>query len=306
MRVQTKVVLQDDDGEKFFGEGPARLLRHVEQTGSVLQASKAMAMAYSKAVKILNNAEDALGFPLLVRTAGGASGGGSCLTEAGRIWLERYESFRDACRAADEALFRQHFPRLRSGLVIMASGLGKRFGGNKLLAEFDGKPLAAYIAEATEGLFAERAAATRSPETAALFEKYGIGTVLHDLPGRNDTVRLGLMKVTENRTLDGCLFCPADQPLLKRETLKRLLAFAENEPGRIWRPEADGQPGSPVWFPAVLFHELLALPENTGGSAVIRRYPGLVRTFRVEDPSELSDVDTQEDLKRLETVRRSG
>ena len=48
----------------------------------------------------------------------------------------------------------QPFGRL--GCVIMASGVGRRFGGNKLMADFQGKPLLQYALEATEGIFARR------------------------------------------------------------------------------------------------------------------------------------------------------
>ena len=54
----------------------------------------------------------------------------------------------------------------------MASGLAKRFGSNKLLAEFDGKPLLCRAFAVTEGL--HRVVVTRSTEMQALCEKYGI------------------------------------------------------------------------------------------------------------------------------------
>ena len=295
MKVGTKVTFYDEQGEKFFGEGPARLMRGVEKTGSLLQAAKSMEMAYSKAVRLMQNAEKALGFPLLIRTTGGASGGGSRLTEEGRAWLLRYEAYRDACISANEALFRQYFPAFSSGCVIMASGLGTRFGGNKLMADFCGKPLISCCLAATEGLFAARIPVTRNPETAEYLKTQGFSPVLHDFPGRNDTVRLGLTKIQETETA-GCLFVQADQPLLKKYTIKKLLAAAEKEPDRIWRVSADGVPGSPVWFPKSLYPELLALPEGKGGGMLIRKYPERVGTVPAEDACELMDVDTPEDL----------
>ena len=39
------------------------------------------------------------------------------------------------------------------GCVIMASGLGKRFGGNKLMADFDGQPLICRALTVTDGPF---------------------------------------------------------------------------------------------------------------------------------------------------------
>ena len=39
MRAVTKIQFTDDDGNKFFGEGPLRLLRCVERTGSLRAAA---------------------------------------------------------------------------------------------------------------------------------------------------------------------------------------------------------------------------------------------------------------------------
>ena len=42
MRAVTKVYFLDENGEKFFGEGPCRLLHGVEQTGSLRAAAQNM------------------------------------------------------------------------------------------------------------------------------------------------------------------------------------------------------------------------------------------------------------------------
>ena len=62
MKSVTKIIFTDDNGIKFFGEGPFRLLRSVEKTGSLRSAALEMEMAYSKASKILKQAECALGY----------------------------------------------------------------------------------------------------------------------------------------------------------------------------------------------------------------------------------------------------
>ena len=50
----------------------------------------------------------------------------------------------------------------------MASGLGKRFGSNKLMADFNGKPMVYRILSATDdALFAARIVVTRSGEVEA-------------------------------------------------------------------------------------------------------------------------------------------
>ena len=71
MKAVTRIVFLDDNNEKFFGEGPARLLRGVEGTGSLRAAAMSMDMAYTKALKLIRNAEKALGFPVIRRSTGG-------------------------------------------------------------------------------------------------------------------------------------------------------------------------------------------------------------------------------------------
>ena len=296
MKPVTKIQLFDDNGEKFFGEGPCRLLRLVEETGSLRCAAATMEMAYSKAIKLMKQAEAALGYPLTQRSAGGRDGGGSTLTPEGRAFLRQYETYRDACVQANRALYAQYFPGKTAGCVIMASGLGKRVGGNKLMTDFRGQPMIARSLEATDGIFARRVVVTRHEEVAAYCREQGVDVVLHNLPNRNDTVRLGL-ETMEN--VDGCLFCPGDQPLLKKETVAALVSKWREEPDFIRRTAFEDQPGAPILFPKWTFEELRTLPEGKGGAFLAKKYPERVRLHPVRDQFELVDVDTRETLQEL-------
>ena len=94
---------------KCFGPGVAALLRGVELLGSLRAAAQDMGMAYSKAWRILREAEDQLGFKLLASSAGGKNGGGARLTPEGERFLAAYEAWAAALRAQGEALFQRHF-----------------------------------------------------------------------------------------------------------------------------------------------------------------------------------------------------
>ena len=207
---------------------------------------------------------------------------------------------------------------LTVGCVIMASGLSRRFGTNKLLADFCGQPMLcrAFDATATPGI-AARIVVTRSEEVQALCRAQGVPVLLHSLPGRNDTVRLGLSALLEQQSeLSGCMFLPGDQPLLRRETVE---AMTERFCPTEWQKEtereifrlgavADNDPtplvGSPVLFGSSFFSELLTLPENKGGNVLLKKYPAQVRTICIADSAELLDADTPEVLQQLETIAR--
>ena len=204
------------------------------------------------------------------------------------------------------------------GCVIMASGLGKRFGGNKLMAELKGKPLIQYALDATEGIFERRVVVTRHKEVEELCRRQGVPVVFHSLPYRSDTVRLGLESLgagtdagksgTEaeikiappaENGLEGCMFCPGDQPMLGRETVASLALCAASGKNTIWRAAWNGQEGSPVLFPARGFPELLAPPEGKGGGFAAGKHRELVRTVSARSQWELKDVDCLEDLELL-------
>ena len=185
----------------------------------------------------------------------------------------------------------------------MASGLAKRFGSNKLLAEFDGKPLLCRAFAVTEGL--HRVVVTRSTEVQALCEKYGIPVLHHAHPLRSDTVQLGLEYLLPRfPAMSGCVFLPGDQPQLTRKTLCGMVSAFCAEPDRksqifrLCEPQS-GTPGSPVLFGADYFSELLHLPDGRGGNAVARAHSGSVCLVSARNDAELRDVDTREDLNQL-------
>lgn len=108
----------------------------------------------------------------------------------------------------------------------MASGVGARFGGNKLMAELCDAPLVGHVVRATDDLFSRRVVVTRHADVAALCETLGVQVILHDEPCRNDTVRLGM------EAMDGCdtvTFVQGDQPLIRPASIAALLRAAERD-----------------------------------------------------------------------------
>ena len=94
--IRVRLLRTGDDQKTAFGPGPARLLRRIEQTGSLNQAAKSMGMAYSKAWRVLGTMEKQLGFSLIVRKGPK----GSALTDKGRQFLAMYEKIEEAVNDA--------------------------------------------------------------------------------------------------------------------------------------------------------------------------------------------------------------
>lgn len=188
---------------------------------------------------------------------------------------------------------------MRLGCVILAAGNAVRFGENKLLTEFRGRPL---IEWAFAALPAERLAAvtvvTQYAAVAALARNRGFSVVRNEAPelGVSHSVALGTRALKER--CEGLLFLVADQPLLGRQTVERILDRFLAEPDKIVVPAAGERQGNPCVFPAALFPDLEALTGDRGGKQLIRRFPERVERVSVA-PQELFDVDTLSDLQKM-------
>ena len=96
-RVRIKRKTEEDPA--YFGRGVADLLHGIEKYHSLNQAAKEMGMAYSKAWRIVGEAEQALGMRK----------NGSSLTKEGEKMLAAYEEAeRAAWKAVEEVMERYY------------------------------------------------------------------------------------------------------------------------------------------------------------------------------------------------------
>jgi molybdate transport system regulatory protein len=109
---RTKLIYRiwlENSGGKAFGEGPYRLLKGIELTGSLWDAAAGMGMAYSKARRVIQGCEQSLGFSLTHRQVGGASGGSSEVTPQAVELMRAYEALRAEVEAAIAEAYARHF-----------------------------------------------------------------------------------------------------------------------------------------------------------------------------------------------------
>ena len=188
----------------------------------------------------------------------------------------------------------------RVSAVLLASGLGRRFGGNKLLADFEGRSLFRYAFSALPAsLFRQAAVVSAYDEILSAAKEAGYLPVFNPRPseGQSLSVRLGLQAVGEDA--DGVLFAVCDQPWLRRESVEQLIAAWREAPEHPAALAAQGVRGNPVIFPARLFPALAALAGDVGGGAVLRERPE-EQTLLVEcSIRELRDLDHPETFPSL-------
>ena len=308
MRPDLRAYLWGEEGARAFGPGPCELLHRVEETGSLRAAAVGMGMAYTKATRLVKAAESAFGFKLTERTIGGAGGGGSRLTAEARDLLARYEAFEHACVDDLRRNFSECFSGFcdvpRIGCVVMASGLARRFGTQKLVEPLAGVPILERTLSALPDDLLDVVVVTRSADVEELCDVIGVRCVRHAGALQSDTVREGLKALPG---VAGCLFVPGDQPLLTEASVRAVVADFQMHPGSIVRLGWRGAPASPILWPSEELPSLAALEGDTGGSALLARRQELgvrVRVVEAARELEVQDVDTREDLELLESALR--
>lgn len=106
LRISGRIWLETvstDSIERFMGIGRLELLEHIQRTGSINQAAKAMNMSYKRAWDLVHSMNTQAETPLVSTQTGGEKGGGAIITETGQKYLtyyrglhERFQQFMEA------------------------------------------------------------------------------------------------------------------------------------------------------------------------------------------------------------------
>ena len=107
-----RVKLQINTDEPVLGPGVAELLELVEETGSMKEACGRMGMSYSKGWKITGRAEQELGYPLILRSHGGRTGGSCSVTQEGLSLIRRYRALEEKVKEYASGIFKDIFEEL--------------------------------------------------------------------------------------------------------------------------------------------------------------------------------------------------
>lgn len=187
---------------------------------------------------------------------------------------------------------------LKLGCVVMAAGNSVRFGDNKLLADFDGKPLIENILNniPTE-CFHKIYVISQYDEVIAIAKNKGFNTITNNHPeyGISHTIKLG---TKEMLNCDAVIYIVSDQPLLTKNSIKNEIEFYLKNRDNIVAMGNNGKRGNPCIFPKKYFEDLLNLKGDTGGSAVIKNNINDLLIYNI-DSYELIDVDTKSDLEKI-------
>lgn len=176
--------------------------------------------------------------------------------------------------------------------MVLAAGRSSRFGSDKLLANYRGKPLARHIADVLAAMEVARRFAVcprGNIERADLFTSLGFEILWNDHPddGIGHSLALGAARAN-SLTVGRLLVCLADMPNVNAAHLERLIG---GDLGAIVATEVDGVRMPPVVFPRRVYPKLIGLRGDRGARALLADAP------TIEAETTLArDIDARTDL----------
>jgi CTP:molybdopterin cytidylyltransferase MocA len=197
--------------------------------------------------------------------------------------------------------------------VVLAAGGGTRFGGGKLVATLDGKPLVAHVVDLAREVGCGAIVVVTGSGAEAVEAAVGGGSVTaagtarvatvrnHEWEtGLASSVRVGIGAAAAALPgAEAALILLGDQPRVRPETVRALLAAPEDPARPIVAPAyASGAGSNPVIVHRVGWPLVERLVGDRGLGPLILASPELV--VRVAVDGDNPDVDTRADLARLE------
>ena len=108
LRLQYKIWFTDESGDGLFGDGKWKILKAIDQEGSLTAACEKLGITYRRTWNDLKSIEHRLGFTLLEKCRGGVEGGSTSLTVEGQRLIRAFDLFHEKM----DVIMQEHFQLL--------------------------------------------------------------------------------------------------------------------------------------------------------------------------------------------------
>jgi molybdenum cofactor cytidylyltransferase len=184
--------------------------------------------------------------------------------------------------------------------IVLAAGLARRMGRQKLLLDLRGKPVVRWSVEAVLPHVGDVVVVTGQDDAGlrAALDGLPVRFAVNPRPqaGQGSSIVVGMAALKPWTA--AVLIALGDQPRLPEGVIPALLQAREKTARPIVAPVYRGMQGTPVLFSGDVFAELAALAGDAGARAVVQAKSGRVARVELDVPMPL-DVDTPEDYARL-------
>jgi molybdenum cofactor cytidylyltransferase len=186
-------------------------------------------------------------------------------------------------------------------VVVLAAGASRRLGQPKQLVKLGGRPLLHRVvanAAALSGHAVTVVLGAHASELSRLLAHSPVSTVINRdwEEGIGSSIRRAMAALPPG--CEAVLLLLGDQVGVTADDLRRLANAWNGEPSVIAASVYDQHLGVPAIFPHAFFHELAELKGDEGARKIIER--NQYRVVRVPMPNAGADLDTPEDLQRLQ------
>jgi CTP:molybdopterin cytidylyltransferase MocA len=185
--------------------------------------------------------------------------------------------------------------------VLLAAGSGSRLGRPKALVMVGGQSLAARGIALLRAGGADPVIVVTGAADLADRPEDAICVHNPDWPtGMGSSLAVGLAAVPAG--CEAAVVALADQPLVGPESVRRLIA-AHQAGASVAVATYDGHPRNPVLIGRVHWPEAVALAAgDVGARPFLRAHPDLVTRVECADTGRPDDIDSPEDLARVEKL----
>ncbi|MGN0417378.1 nucleotidyltransferase family protein [Anaerostipes faecalis] len=189
---------------------------------------------------------------------------------------------------------------MKVSIIYLTSGNSRRFGSNKLLYPFLGKPMYQHLLDKLVRICSRHAdwqiiVVSQHKEILRELEKWPLKTIYcpDSVKGISWTIKAGVSAADSS---DACAFYVADQPYFTEKTAEEFLSYMERKESNLGCVSFQEDLGNPVWFSRKYFKELKELKGDQGGKKILMKYKHKVETYPVLNALELKDFDYLEEV----------
>lgn len=186
--------------------------------------------------------------------------------------------------------------------IVMAAGQSRRMGKqNKLLADFNGKPMVRHVVEAAIASQLDKVIVVVGFE-AELVKAALTGLSCEFVENKNfaDGMSTSLVRGISALSKDtgAALVLLGDMPFVKREEINKMLGGRDQGLERITVATSSGKRGNPVLWPARFFEDLMRIEGDVGARHIIGAHADLVDEVEIGDAAG-EDIDTPTALQHF-------
>lgn len=190
--------------------------------------------------------------------------------------------------------------------VIPASGVSRRMGQSKALLELEGETFVSRVVRSLSAGGCSPVFVVTAPgqgDVAEEARRAGAEVLVNPDPGEGPITSLRIAIGAIDDSVDGIVYLPVDHPLVRPDSVAKLLAAARSSGAKLTLPVHGAKRGHPAIFHRALFDELLDPGLEGGARVVVHRHLESAEVLDLGDPGVIADIDTPEAYRAVTSSR---